>query len=198
MRRAIACSWFIAMTAVAIAAPAKKPHEHGTFVVLLDRSGSMQGPRWEFAKEATKAAIAALDPSDDVAVITFDSEAMIVVKVQPAGKFAPQTLAKLQAGGGTNYLPALELAHKTLAKLKGKKHVVLLTDGQAPSDGIAERLEKMHDDAITLTTIGIGDGADRNLLMQMADAGNGRLWMVDDPSSLPKIFVKEVETALPR
>jgi len=38
-------------------------------------------------------------------------------------------------------------------------------------------------------------GADRNMLSMIADAGDGRLYMVEDIGALPKIFMKETQEA---
>ncbi len=187
----------LAVTAVAAAAPAKKPHEHGTLIVLIDRSGAMQGAPLDAAKQATKAAIAALDPTDDIAVIAFDRAAFLWVRLQPAGKVKADDLARLRAGNGTTYLPALELARDTLAERNGKKHIVLLSDGEAPRDGLEDVVAELANDHATLTTIGIA-GTDRNLLARLAELGNGRLWLVDDATSLSKALAIEVSTALPR
>jgi Ca-activated chloride channel family protein len=187
----------VALVSTAVAAP-KKKHEHGTLVILIDRSGSMQGARLDAAKDATKAAVGALDPSDDVAVIAFDSLAFKLAPLGAASKLDPRDIDRITAGGGTNIRPALALAYHVLGGVKGKKHVVLLSDGEAPTDGLVELLEKMsHDEDITVSTIGIGD-ADRSLLQMIQEAGGGRLYMVDDLGALPKVFMKEVAIALPR
>ena len=193
MRLALVVSCMVAT--VASAAPNK--HEHGTLVILIDRSGSMQGNRLDAAKAAMNAAASALDPTDDIEIVAFDSDAMVFVRLEPAAKVDKRNIDRLQAGGGTDYLPALELAHQSLAKLKGKKHVVLLSDGEAPADGLVERIHQMRESGITLSAIGIGD-ADRELLKTLADAGDGRVYMADDLSVLTKLFVQEALTALPR
>jgi hypothetical protein len=46
---------------------------------------------------------------------------------------------------------------------------------------------------ITLTTVGLGEGADHELLRMLADTGGGRYHAVPDPQSLPKIFTRETE-----
>jgi Ca-activated chloride channel family protein len=62
-----------AFAAVADAAPKRKP---GAVVVVIDRSGSMQGPKLEAAKAAALATLDALAPDDQIAIVAFDSEAM--------------------------------------------------------------------------------------------------------------------------
>ena len=48
---------------------------------------------------------------------------------------------------------------------------------------------------ITVTTVGVGDDADKKLLEEIAKIGNGRFYFTDDPSSVPKIFAKETVAA---
>jgi uncharacterized protein with von Willebrand factor type A (vWA) domain len=95
------------------------------------------------------------------------------------------------ADGGTDVKPALATAFALLMFSPHKtKHVIVLTDGEAPFDGIVELLEDMRKLKITVSAVGIA-GADRNLLSQIADHGAGRLYMVEDLGALPKIFIKE-------
>ena len=53
----------------------------------------------------------------------------------------------------------------------------------------------MRVSGITVSTVGVA-GADRNFLAMIADAGDGRLYLVDDVAALPKIFAKEVAAAM--
>ena len=73
--------------------------------------------------------------------------------------------------------------------------MVFLSDGEAPTDGLVELLHDMHDAGITLSAVGVA-GADRNLLNLMADAGDGRVYYVEDLKVLPKLFATEVATFL--
>jgi len=180
-------------------APAPK-HEPGAVIVIIDRSGSMQGPKLDTAKQATRDVVEALEVTDEVGVITFDSEATVVVPLQRAAnrKKIEAAITEVTAGGGTNILPALKGA---LAALRGSKlklkHVLLLTDGEAPYDGIPELLKDVEDDHITISAIGV-QGADRNLLAMIADAGSGRLYMVEDVGALPKLFLQELKVRFKR
>src|SRR5436190_19566503 len=104
-------------------------------------------------------------------------------------------IARLQSGGGTNIFPGLKEAFEILQGINAKvKHVILMTDGEAPSDGIAELVQDMRGSRITVSCVGV-QGADRNLLSMISDAGEGRLYMVDDIGSLPKIRMKETPEA---
>ena len=77
---------------------------------------------------------------------------------------------------------------------KTAKFAILMTDGEAPSDGIPELVGDMRGARITVSCVGV-QGADRNLLAMIAEAGDGRLYMVEDVGSLPRIFMKETQEA---
>jgi Mg-chelatase subunit ChlD len=158
----------------------------------------MQGPRLEAAREAARAALDGLRGTDIISVVVFDSEATVLVPPTIVGnkKEVSAKLNELTAGGGTNIFPGLKEAHETLDAIKAsKKHVILLSDGEAPTDGIADLVADMRASKITTSAVGI-PGADRNLLSIIADAGAGRLYMVEDLGALPKIFMKEVREGL--
>jgi uncharacterized membrane protein len=166
-------------------------------VLVIDRSGSMQGPKLEAAKESARATAEVLSANDFIAVVAFDSEAMVLVRPTRASNKMriSNDIARLQSGGGTNIFPGLKEAFEILQGINAKvKHVILMTDGEAPTDGIAELVQDMRASRITVSCVGV-QGADRNMLSMIADAGDGRLYMVEDIGALPKIFMKETQEA---
>jgi hypothetical protein len=101
-------------------------------------------------------------------------------------------ISRLQAGGGTQFLPPLQEAFQELSGVAAKiKHVILLTDGQAEYQGILELVDQMHENKITISVVGVGAGADQTLLTAIAEHGGGRAYFPSDPSQVPKIFTKE-------
>ncbi|GAB4518702.1 MAG: VWA domain-containing protein [Haliangiales bacterium] len=165
--------------------------------LVIDRSGSMSGLKIEAAKESARATAEVLSPSDLITVIAFDNQPTTVVRLQRASNRTriATDIARLQAGGGTHIYPALREAYEILQGTAAKvKHVIVLSDGQAPYDGIADLCQEMRGARITVSAVGIGD-ADRNLLNLIADNGDGRLYMTDDLAALPRIFMKETTEA---
>jgi len=165
-------------------------------VLAIDRSGSMTGLPMEMAKAACKATLSTLQGDDLLEVIAFDSSPVVYVKMQPARYRSriQNDIQRIQPGGGTEIFSSLDLAYRDLSVVQArKKHVILLTDGQAPSQGIKDLVQAMLSESITVTTVGLGEGANQDLLRSIADGGGGRFHAVPDPNSLPKIFTRETE-----
>ncbi|MDP9001540.1 MAG: VWA domain-containing protein, partial [Myxococcota bacterium] len=164
--------------------------------LVIDRSGSMTGLPLEMAKQAAKATADTLAPDDLLEVIAFDSQPTRIVRMTPAKHRAriQNDIARIQAGGGTEIFPALDAAYQALSTTRAKKkHVVLLTDGQAPQNGIHDLVQAMGAENMTVTTVGLGGGVDESLLRSIAEAGGGRFYKVADPQALPRIFTRETE-----
>jgi hypothetical protein len=99
-----------------------------------------------------------------------------VVRLTPArNRFKIQSdIARLSAGGGTNIFPALDQAYRDLSAAQARtKHVILLSDGQSPTDGISELIQVMAAEGITVSTVGLGPQADRALLEQASRLTGG-------------------------
>jgi len=166
-------------------------------VLVIDRSGSMQGQKLDAAKESARVTAEVLEPNDMIAVVAFDSEAQVFVRPQRASNRMriSAEISRLQSGGGTNIYPGLREAFEILQGINAKvKHVIVLSDGEAPYDGIVDLVQDMRGARITVSCVGVA-GADRNLLSIIADNGDGRLYMVEDLGNLPKIFMKETTEA---
>lgn len=164
--------------------------------LVIDRSGSMTGLPLEMAKAAAKATAGILSPDDMVEVIAFDSLPVRYVKMQQARNRSRITgeIARIAPGGGTEIFPALDAAYQDMTVTPArKKHVILLTDGRAPTGGIRDLVSAMISESITVTTVGLGGDVDEQLLKMIADVGGGRFHAVQDPSNLPRIFTKETE-----
>jgi uncharacterized membrane protein len=164
--------------------------------LVIDRSGSMTGLPLEMAKQAARATADTLAGDDLLEVIAFDSQPTRIVRMTPAKHSArvQNDIARIQAGGGTEIFAALDAAYQGLSTTRARrKHVVLLTDGQAPQAGIRDLVQAMAAENITVTTVGLGGGIDEGMLRTIAEVGGGRFYRVVDPQALPRIFTRETE-----
>ena len=163
-------------------------------MLVIDRSGSMSGPKIVLAKEAARATLDVLQPSDKLGIIAFDAAPKPIVRLQRAANRLRITdaLSRLSPGGGTNIFPALDQAYQVLSGAEARvKHIILLTDGQSNRSGILDLVAQSYQDKITISTVAVGMGADQGLLMQVAEEGGGRYYFTDRPDNIPKLFLKE-------
>jgi uncharacterized membrane protein len=175
-----------------------KPKPSLAMMLVIDKSSSMGGMKIELAKEAARSAVELLGPRDQVGVIAFDADYEIISDPHPASDrgYVIDRIALIAAGGGTNMAPPLQRAHDDLLATAAQlKHVIVLTDGQSQPGDFDAITAAMASSRITLSTVAVGQGADRTLLERLAHIGGGRFYFTDDPSMIPRIFARETMTA---
>jgi Mg-chelatase subunit ChlD len=164
-------------------------------MLVLDKSGSMTNEdKLDLAKRAARGSAQALEATDEIGVIAFDSRPSVLVRLQPASARLRirSDIQRVRAGGGTNVLPALREAFLQLAGSDAKiKHVIVLSDGQSPEAGVATLVQQMRDANITVSGVGVGSGAGKTLLRRIARVGAGRYYFSLDGSDVPSIFQRE-------
>ncbi len=175
-----------------------------TIAYLIDRSGSMGQmgrsgvPNLELAKRAIVLSLELLQPSDRVAIGTFDTGGAWVVPFQQVND-AQALIAMtntIRSGGGTDILAGLRLVERDIIVEPSQvKHLILLTDGGASPTGLVELTEALYEYFdVTLSAIAIG----RNpaaILETMAEAGQGNYYKVQDAAQIPLIFAQETVLA---
>src|SRR5262249_52605867 len=142
-------------------------------------------------------AVDALDAHDLVSIVVFDSEPGVLVPLRPARDRAEIAagVERALAGGGTNVLVGLRAAYDALRGAKaGVRHVILLSDGEAPTEGLFELAREMKAQQITISTVAV-QGADEHLLETLSTEGGGRMYRVDDLARLPATFAEETRLA---
>ncbi|UCG16016.1 MAG: VWA domain-containing protein [Phycisphaerales bacterium] len=170
-----------------------------TLVVIIDTSGSMGGPRVNLAKEIARLATARLKPHDKVGIVEFYGSKRWAAPIQPASNSIDlhRALNRLQAGGGTVILPAIEEAYYALRNVRTRtKHVLVLTDGGVEPGAFEPLIRKMADNGTTLSTVMVGPGGHSAFLARLAQWGRGRFYAAPDRFNLPEIIVKQPETSL--
>src|SRR5262245_22617689 len=140
------------------------------FVVVLDRSGSMQGEPRLFAKAAVRELYAGLRPQDRFALVGYSNDAAIEVPLAPAGEGSgpsvERALEDVVASGGTNLSAGLDLAHQLVAAARAPGRAqrgMLLSDGHAnegdfPAEGLRARAARAVPSGYVLSAVGVRAG----------------------------------------
>lgn len=168
-------------------------------VIAMDRSYSMKGRKMELAKEAARASLDLLEEQHQFAVVAFDSQTHISVPMQAvrSKRKAEDQISRIQASGQTNIYPALGIVYRMLQKTEAKaKHVILLSDGDTHPADFEGLVKRMAAEEIVVSTVAIGEAADRELMGSIAAWGNGRALFAVNAEALPQIFIEETRRAV--
>ena len=136
-------------------------------VFVIDRSGSVDPDKLDIAK---------LPSNAFACIVAFDSEAVVLVKGPARERWRFRgALDHMTRGGGTNIFPGLHEAFELLSNFSSfDKRVVLISDGDAPTDGLAELVTEMRQSRIVTSAIGLPGTSD--VLAMIAEAGSGRFY----------------------
>ncbi len=169
-------------------------------VLVIDRSGSMEGEKLAMARSAARAAVRLLSPRDQVGIVAFDDKTWVISELQAAanqGRLADQ-IAGLKPGGGTSMYPAMEMAAEMLDGAAARlRHVIMLTDGISNSGNFEGLAAEMASSGTTVSVVAVGEegATDIRLLTSIARTGRGRFYHAEDPALVPRIFARETMTA---
>ena len=172
-------------------------------VIVLDRSGSMEGRKIEDARRAVLELLSSLSAEDRFALITYSDGVHIasgLSNVTAANRVSiASAVDTIWAGGGTNLGAGLQAGidmiitpghHTNAAKLilisdglanKG------LTDVKALSDIAAVAVEK----EFAVSTVGVGIDFNEHLMTAIADRGTGSYYYLENPAAFAEIFQRE-------
>ncbi|MGH0033198.1 MAG: VWA domain-containing protein [Myxococcota bacterium] len=179
-------------------------------VVVLDRSGSMQGEPLHFAKAAVRELVSRLGAEDRFGLVTYASGGEVAIGLEtPRGDARERwqrTLAGIQANGGTNMSRGLDLAHALVAGTRGDGHsprIVLISDGHANQgdygvDALRGRAARAVPGEYALSAVGVGQGFDETVMSAIADAGTGNFYYLPDVRELAGVFAAEFAAARDR
>ncbi|WP_008318116.1 vWA domain-containing protein [Leptolyngbya sp. PCC 6406] len=179
----------LAISMQAIAAPAQG-HAPLNLGLILDHSGSMNGPPLTTVKEAAGRIVDQLTPADSLSVVVFDHKAKVLVPLQGVSDRdqIKRQISTLRPSGGTAIDEGMKLGIEQAAQGRQGKvsQLFLLTDGEN-EHGSNERCLKLAqvaaDYTLTLNTLGFGDHWNQDVLEQIADAGGGTLSYIPSPET---------------
>lgn len=175
--------------------------------LVIDRSGSMSGDRIEKAREAAIMAINMLKDDDIVSVIAYSDNAYVIIPATKAKNKAAMIKIindTIKPGGGTALFAGVSNGIKEVNKFINKNQVnriILLSDGQAnvgPSTTkeLADLGQVAGKQGIAVTTIGLGNGYNEDLMTALAGFSDGNHAYVENSADLEKAFVREFKDVM--
>ena len=174
----------------------------GEHIFLLDCSGSMTGTRIQMAREAAAIFLRSLPPNSKFNIIFFGStynpmfpDASVTYQKENLEK-ALGILSTLGANlGGTEILPPMIYINKTKPNRKYPRNIYLITDGAVsyPEEVIREIRE--HKKEARVHSLGIGNGASKQLVIGAAEAGRGGWEFVESNGDIAAKVISLLSTA---
>ncbi|HEX8894942.1 MAG TPA: VWA domain-containing protein, partial [Terriglobales bacterium] len=159
-----------------------RPSAPRRVVILLDRSGSMQGTPINQAKKAIEACLGALDEGDQFGLVTFSNGTDVYrdhlqdatsKNRQAARKFLEAVIADGGTEMATGLKRAVELLEQKEADSGGLESgdILIITDGQVfGTESILERIRKK---GVRVHCLGIGSASQDRFLAQLASETGG-------------------------
>ena len=186
----------------AIAEKKKSRRTPLNLAVVLDRSGSMTGAKLEKTKQAAMQLVDRLAPNDVLSLITFNNQAQVLVSAQKVSDkdSLKEKIQGIKAGGGTALHAGVKMGAEQLSEYLSSKRinrVILLSDGLAnvgPSTPrqLRQLGGELAERGIAVTTIGVGDDYNEDLMAALAESSDANYSYVKDTEKLPEIFAKEL------
>jgi Ca-activated chloride channel family protein len=168
----------------------------------------MEGAKIEKAKQGACAALDQLGANDYVSMVVYDNRPEVLFPPQHIESAADREALKeridhVRPGGGTAIYAGLELGAEQLRKHLDRERlnrIVLLSDGIAnvgPSktSDLAGLARELRGDGLSVTTIGLGDDYNEDLMTAIAEASHANYYYVRDAEKLPGIFSEELGAA---
>lgn len=175
--------------------------------IVVDRSGSMAGPKMQNAVLAAVGTVERMHDGDRATVVSFDTMAKVVVPPTTLDASTRPTveaaIRSMRAGGDTCISCALSTATSELDASPGPrdevKRILLISDGEATTGirdvgGLRALAGRARDRGIGVSTIGVDLAFDERVMAAIAQESNGRHFFVPDATALDQVFQEELGT----
>jgi Ca-activated chloride channel family protein len=172
-------------------------------VVVLDRSGSMQGAKLEYARQSLQNLLAGLTERDRFALFSYSDTVQKHCELLTVTDFNRQmmqsALSGIYPGGATNLGDGLQAGIDLIAGAVRPGYpgrVILISDGLANRgvtnpEALAQMAALAAGKEFAVSTIGVGADFNEFLMTQIADQGSGSYYYLDNPAAFAEIFQRE-------
>ena len=175
--------------------------------LVIDRSGSMaEARKLDFVRTAAHHLVDMMGPDDLLSIVTYSQRVEIPWPSRLVGRdreVIHRIISGLYPGGSTFLSGGLEEGFRQ-AKAGRRKgtlnRVLLLSDGLAnvgvtDRGALRERAGEMAENGISVSTFGVGNDFDEELMMRIAGGGGGNYRYLGDPERIVAALEAEFHTA---
>lgn len=173
--------------------------------LVLDRSGSMSGDKIENVRRAALDIIDRMGPTDILSIVAYDDNIDVLLPAAPVvdRDALRSRILGLEPGGSTALFGGVSQGLAQARKFKGEgrsTRLILVSDGQAnvgPSSvsELAALGRTAARQGIPVSTIGLGEGYNEDLMQQLAQASDGNHDFAERGADLARIFDRELGDA---
>ena len=162
-------------------------------VLVIDTSSSMADRPLSLAQAAARSYLAALGPDDPVAIVSFSTEARLIVDYTTDRERLTRAIDTLAYGGKTALYDATLLGIETaIAAPLQRKAVVILSDGGEYGDvsqySRDESIRAATIHGVPVYSIGLGWHIDRRFLEAISQESNAAFYDTPTPEELGDIY----------
>ncbi len=169
--------------------------------LVIDRSGSMRGKRFENAKSSAIAALDRLVDGDTFSLVTFDTKTDVVVpptKVDSASRASlRRSIESIVLGGDTCISCGIETMDQLMAQTPSlTRRMIVLSDGEATAgvrdvDEMRNVARRARNNGVTVSGIGMDLQYNERMMAAVAEGGEGQHRFVAQPTDLAAVFEAE-------
>ncbi len=168
--------------------------------LIMDTSGSMEGKPMTGAIAAGLALLDSLKPGDRLAVVTFGSDAQVIVPSTVLNEANTADIKAriegMKASGTTDMAAGLTAGLEQVyahVQADGVNRVVLLGDGMPNDEGpILPLAQNAGARGVSITALGLGIDYNETLMAAIAQQSGGRFHYIADSDQIAAVFVDEV------
>lgn len=161
--------------------------------------------RLDYVKRALKVVGESIRTNDSYSLVAFAQQAVTVIPTTPGSERhrlaeAANQLDYLDLGNETEMADGIALAYELLqanCQPGAASRLVVLTDGYTRNANQCYAwANRAREKGISLSTMGIGNEFNEELLIPLADSTGGHAYFIEKPEQIPDVFQQELGAAL--
>ncbi len=171
-----------------------------TCAVLLDTTGSMQSAL-PSVKNAVSNLLEQMREGDSVGIFGFSASLVTLQDFTTDRALARRAVLRTRAAGDTALFDAIADVARTIGPRKGKKAIVLFTDGDDNASGLTAEaaIKRVLDTGVPIYAVAEGEARKsaqlRRQLRQLAERTGGSSYEAGSPADIEKVF-RDIQSEL--